>query len=68
MVMTAIERNYLVPIDAHMVRFFVSLLRVTTIDDNQGCCAITGDGVYDGLDWLSQALNKKHSSPFLQNG
>ncbi|CAM9356501.1 unnamed protein product [Scytosiphon promiscuus] len=25
----------------------------------QGCCAITGDGVYDGLDWLSQALNKK---------
>eukprot|EP00903_Cladosiphon_okamuranus_P013373 g12463.t1 len=25
----------------------------------QGCCAITGEGVYDGLDWLSQALKNK---------
>ncbi|CAN0474714.1 unnamed protein product [Ectocarpus sp. 12 AP-2014] len=25
----------------------------------QGCCAVTGEGVYDGLDWLRGALNKK---------
>ena len=22
----------------------------------QGCCATTGDGLYEGLDWLSKAL------------
>ena len=24
----------------------------------QGCCATTGDGLYEGLDWLSEALKK----------
>ncbi|CAM9357097.1 unnamed protein product [Scytosiphon promiscuus] len=24
----------------------------------QGCCAITGEGVFEGLDWLCQALKK----------
>ena len=23
----------------------------------QGCCATTGDGVFEGLDWLSRVLN-----------
>jgi len=26
----------------------------------QGCCATTGDGLYEGLDWLSQVLSNKH--------
>ena len=25
----------------------------------QGTCALTGDGLYDGLDWLSKAVSKK---------
>ena len=25
----------------------------------QACCATTGDGLYEGLDWLSATLNKK---------
>jgi signal recognition particle receptor subunit beta len=25
----------------------------------QGCCATTGDGLYEGLDWLSNALKNK---------
>lgn len=25
----------------------------------QGCCATTGDGLYDGLDWLTGALERK---------
>ena len=25
----------------------------------QGCCALTGDGLYDGMDWLTKALSKK---------
>ena len=25
----------------------------------QGSCAHTGDGLYEGLDWLSQALSKR---------
>ena len=25
----------------------------------QACCATTGDGLYEGLDWLSQTLSKK---------
>lgn len=25
----------------------------------QGTCAITGDGIYDGLDWLSKTLKQK---------
>ena len=25
----------------------------------QGCCATTGDGLYEGLDWLSNKLNNK---------
>jgi ADP-ribosylation factor protein 1 len=25
----------------------------------QACCATTGDGLYEGLDWLSVTLNKK---------
>jgi len=24
----------------------------------QACCATTGDGLYEGLDWLSTALSK----------
>jgi len=24
----------------------------------QGCCALKGEGIYEGLDWLSNALNK----------
>jgi len=24
----------------------------------QGCCGLTGEGIYDGLDWLSQKLNQ----------
>ncbi len=24
----------------------------------QGCCATTGDGLYEGLDWLSTAISK----------
>ncbi len=24
----------------------------------QGCCAPTGDGLYDGLDWLSATITK----------
>jgi len=24
----------------------------------QGCCATTGDGLYDGLDWLSDKISK----------
>eukprot|EP00978_Attheya_sp_CCMP212_P005749 scaffold12860_cov54-Attheya_sp.AAC.10 len=27
----------------------------------QGCCATTGDGVYEGLDWLSCTVAKKNS-------
>ncbi len=25
----------------------------------QGCCATTGDGLYEGLDWLSDVMTKK---------
>jgi hypothetical protein len=25
----------------------------------QGCTAITGDGLYDGLEWLSKSLKNK---------
>lgn len=25
----------------------------------QSCCATTGDGLYEGLDWLSDVVNKK---------
>jgi signal recognition particle receptor subunit beta len=25
----------------------------------QGTCALTGDGLYDGLDWLSKTVTKK---------
>lgn len=25
----------------------------------QGCCATTGDGIHDGLDWMVDALNRK---------
>ncbi len=25
----------------------------------QGTCALTGDGLYDGLDWLSKSVTKK---------
>ncbi len=25
----------------------------------QGCCATTGDGLYEGLDWLSDTLGKQ---------
>ena len=25
----------------------------------QGTCALTGDGLYDGLDWLTKAVGKK---------
>ncbi len=25
----------------------------------QGTCALTGDGLYNGLDWLSKAVSKK---------
>ena len=25
----------------------------------QSCCATSGDGLYEGLDWLSNALNAK---------
>jgi len=25
----------------------------------QGTCALTGDGLYDGLDWLSKVVSKK---------
>ena len=25
----------------------------------QGTCALTGDGLYDGLDWLSKTVSKK---------
>lgn len=28
----------------------------------QACCAISGDGVYEGLDWLSQAMMKKKTT------
>ena len=24
----------------------------------QGCCATTGDGLYEGLDWLGEQINK----------
>jgi len=27
----------------------------------QACCATTGDGLYEGLDWLSEAIKKKTS-------
>jgi small GTP-binding protein len=26
----------------------------------QGCSAVSGDGVYDGLDWLNNEMEKKH--------
>jgi ADP-ribosylation factor protein 1 len=26
----------------------------------QGCCALTGDGLYDGLDWLTKVMQKKN--------
>lgn len=25
----------------------------------QGTCALTGDGLYDGLDWLAKTVGKK---------
>ena len=25
----------------------------------QGTCAVTGDGIYDGLDWLSKTVKNK---------
>ena len=25
----------------------------------QGCCALNGDGLYEGLDWLTKTLSKK---------
>lgn len=25
----------------------------------QGCCATTGDGLYEGLDWLSEKISKR---------
>ena len=24
----------------------------------KGCCATTGDGLYDGLDWMNKTLNE----------
>ncbi len=27
----------------------------------QGCCALTGEGLYDGLDWMTKAIAKKKS-------
>lgn len=30
----------------------------------QGCCATTGDGLYEGLDWLSDVMTKKKVSCF----
>jgi ADP-ribosylation factor 1/2 len=29
----------------------------------QGCCATTGDGLYEGLDWLHAALKNRHNAP-----
>ncbi|CAN0018719.1 unnamed protein product [Ascophyllum nodosum] len=28
----------------------------------QGCCAVTGEGVFEGLDWLCESLRKKKRS------
>jgi hypothetical protein len=25
----------------------------------QGCCALTGDGLYEGLDWLTKVMSKR---------
>ena len=25
----------------------------------QGCCALTGDGLYEGLEWLNKNVGKK---------
>lgn len=41
----------------------VSNLKLNTLRTNwyvQQCCALTGDGLYDGLDWVNQQLTKKH--------
>ena len=38
-------------------------LRLNTITNRawqvQGTCATTGDGLYEGLDWLGEQINKK---------
>mgnify|MGYP000854673683 FL=1 len=38
-------------------------LDLVTVNDRewyiQGTCAMTGDGLYEGLDWLSKAVSKK---------
>ena len=26
----------------------------------QGCCAVTGDGLYEGLDWLQKTMNENN--------
>ena len=30
----------------------------------QACCATTGDGLYEGLDWLSNTLTKENRSVY----
>lgn len=39
-------------------RLGLSSLR-TRVWHIQGCCATTGDGLYEGLDWLSDTLAKR---------
>jgi hypothetical protein len=40
-----------------------NLLRLNSITNRawqvQGTCATTGDGLYEGLDWLGEQINKK---------
>ncbi len=40
-------------------------LELSTLDERdwhvQGTCAMTGDGLFEGLEWLSKTLNKKKS-------
>ena len=50
---------------AKTVQEVIVALKLTDIKDRewlcQGCCAATGEGLYEGLDWMCRAM--KHPSP-----
>ena len=37
---------------------------LTTIKNHswhiQGCCALTGEGLYEGMEWLTESINQRH--------
>ena len=40
-------------------KVFVCIENHALFPDIQACCATTGDGLYDGLDWLTETYKTK---------